>query len=191
MIKPLVEIPLAVLTWGDYFCVTYSPTKGQHMWMNSIHSSSHNIISIASTYCGLQALFDLQLCRHNISIRLRSRLWLGHCITSIHFLFSCPAVDLLHLTLEYFGYTKGLMVSSTTVRCPGPVAENHAQNIPPLHHLLTASMRCLVVMSPERAKGMRSNNSKSRRKKKRQKTFIKKDLKRWLHYNNQTNISTN
>lgn len=83
------------------------------------------------------------------------------------------------------------MVSSMTVRCPGPVAENHTQNIPPLHHLLTASMRCLVVMSPKRAKRMRSNNSKSRRKKKRQKTFIKKDLKRWLHYNNQTNMSTN
>lgn len=73
------------------------------------------------------------------------------------------------------------MVSSMTVRCPGPVAENHAQNIPSLHHLLTASMRCLVVMSPKRAKGMRSNNSKSRRKKKRQKTFIKKDFNKLKH----------
>lgn len=173
MIKPLVEPPLAVLTWGDHFCDLF-PHKGSTYVDEFGPLFLHNTISIASAHWGLKALFDAQLCRHNISIRLRSRLWLGYCITSIHFLFSCSAVDLLHLTLEYFGYTEGLMVSSMTVRCPAPVAENHTQNIPPLHHLLTAGMRHLVVMSPKRAKGMRSNNSKSRRKRKDKKLLLKR-----------------
>ena len=79
--------------------------------------------------------FYTALIHHNISVWLKSGLWLDATLTmaaSWFFCFSALAV------IQMNTWTEGSMINAVTARCPAPLAEKPA-------HILTLPPLCLTV----------------------------------------------